>query len=48
MIRTFLTLRKSVIFKITFVILLLAISFTLINAYLINRQFQEVSARDCS
>ena len=43
MIRTFLTLRKSVIFKITFVILLLAISFTLINAYLINRQFQQVS-----
>jgi signal transduction histidine kinase len=43
MIRTFLTLRKSVIFKITFVILLLAISFTLINAYLINRQFQQIS-----
>ena len=43
MIRTFLALRKSVIFKITFVILLLAISFTLINAYLINRQFQQVS-----
>jgi signal transduction histidine kinase len=41
--RTFLTLRKSVIFRITFVILLLAISFTLINAYLINRQFQQVS-----
>ncbi len=40
---SFLTLRKSVVFKITFVIILLAISFTIINAYLINRQFQQVS-----
>jgi signal transduction histidine kinase len=43
MIRLFLPLRKSVIFKITFVIILLAISFTMINVYLINRQFQQVS-----
>ena len=43
MIRPFLLLRKSVVFKITFVLLLMAISFTIINAYLINRQFQQVS-----
>jgi hypothetical protein len=43
MIRPFLLLRKSVVFKITLVILLMAISFTIINAYLINRQFREVS-----
>jgi len=43
MIRPFLLLRKSVVFKITLVILLMAISFTMINAYLINRQFREVS-----
>ncbi len=43
MIRSFLLLRKSVVFKITLVILLMAISFTIINAYLINRQFREVS-----
>ena len=36
-------MKKSVIFRITFIILLLAISFTLINLYLINRQFQQVS-----
>lgn len=43
MIRAFLPFRKSVVFKITFVIVLLIISFTMINAYLINRQFQQVS-----
>ena len=43
MIRAFLPLRKSVVFKITFVIILLVVSFTMINAYLINRQFQQVS-----
>lgn len=43
MIRALLPLRKSVVYKITFVILLLAISFTLINVYLINRQFQQLS-----
>ncbi len=43
MIRVLLPLRKSVVFKITFVILLLAISFTIINVYLINRQVQQVS-----
>lgn len=43
MIRPFLLLRKSVIFKITFVIFLMAISFTIINLYLINRQFQQLS-----
>ncbi len=43
MIRVFLPLRKSVVFKITFVMILLAVSFTIINAYLINRQFQQVS-----
>jgi signal transduction histidine kinase len=43
MIRAFLPFRKSVVFKITFVIILLVISFTMINAYLINRQFQQVS-----
>ena len=43
MIRAFLPLRKSVVFKITFVIILLALSFTLINVYLINRQFQQAS-----
>ena len=43
MIRVFLPLKKSVVFKITFVIILLAISFTLINVYLINRQFQQLS-----
>lgn len=35
-------LRRSVVSKITFVILLMAIGFTLINAYLINRQFREI------
>jgi signal transduction histidine kinase len=43
MIRLFPGLRKSVIIKITFVIILLAASFTIINLYLINRQFQQVS-----
>ena len=43
MIRPFQFLKKSVVFKITFVILLMALSFTIINAYLIHRQFQEVS-----
>jgi len=43
MIRALLPFRKSVVFKITFVIVLLVISFTMINAYLINRQFQQVS-----
>jgi signal transduction histidine kinase len=43
MIRAFLPLKKSVVFKITFVIILLAIFFTMINAYLINRQFQQLS-----
>ncbi len=43
MIRVFPGLRKSVIIKITFVIILLATSFTIINLYLINRQFQQVS-----
>jgi len=43
MIRPFLLLRKSVVFKITLVILLMAVCFTLINAYLINRQFQQLS-----
>ena len=43
MIRPFLLLRKSVIFKITFALILMAISFTIINVYLINRQFQQLS-----
>lgn len=43
MIRALLPFRKSVVFKITFVLVLLVISFTMINAYLINRQFQQVS-----
>ncbi|OGP88492.1 MAG: hypothetical protein A2156_03460 [Deltaproteobacteria bacterium RBG_16_48_10] len=43
MIRAFLPLKKSVVFKITFVIILLVLSFTMINAYLINRQFQQLS-----
>jgi len=43
MTRSFSLLRKSVVFKITLVILLMAISFTIINAYLINRQFRVVS-----
>src|SRR5512136_355394 len=43
MIKPFLFLRKSVIFKITFALLLLAISFTIINVYLINRQFQQLN-----
>src|SRR4030042_5939723 len=43
MIRTVFPARKSVVFKITFVIILLAISFTIINVYLINRQFQQLS-----
>jgi signal transduction histidine kinase len=43
MIRVLLPLRKSVVFKITFVMFLLVVSFTIINAYLINRQFQQVS-----
>jgi signal transduction histidine kinase len=43
MIRTVVPARKSVVFKITFVIILLAISFTMINIYLINRQFQQLS-----
>ena len=38
MIRLFPGLRKSVIIKITFVIILLATSFTIINLYLINLQ----------
>jgi len=42
MIRTFL-LGKSVVFKITFVIVLMALAFTTINIYLIDRQFQQVS-----
>ena len=40
--RVFLPLKKSVVFKITFVIILMALSFTLINVYLINRQFQQL------
>lgn len=43
MIRPFSFLKRSVVFKITFVIILMAISFTIINVYLINRQFQQVS-----
>ncbi len=43
MIRGFLSFKKSVVFKITFVIILLTISFTIINGYLIHRQFQQVS-----
>lgn len=43
MIRPFFLLRKSVVFKITFVIILMAFFFMLINAYLINRQFQQMS-----
>ena len=43
MIRPFLLLRRSVVFKITLVIILMAISFTIINVYLINRQFQQLS-----
>src|SRR4030042_6273766 len=43
MIRPFLLLRKSVVFKITFALILMGISFTIINVYLINRQFQDVS-----
>ena len=43
MIRTVSPARKSVVFKITFVIILLALSFTMINAYLINRQFQQLN-----
>src|SRR3990172_1410137 len=42
MIRKFL-LGKSVVFKITFVIILMALAFTMINIYLIDRQFQQVS-----
>jgi signal transduction histidine kinase len=44
MIRPFLLLRKSVVFKITFVIILMALSFAMINLYLIDRQFQQVSS----
>ncbi len=44
MIRPLYLLKKSVVFKITLVILLMAVSFTVINVYLINRQFQQVSA----
>jgi len=43
MIPPFQYLKKSVVFKVTFVIFILALSFTVINAYLIHRQFQEVS-----
>src|SRR4030042_668854 len=43
MIRPLHLLRKSVVFKMTFVIILLAIFFTLVNTYLINRQFKELS-----
>lgn len=43
MIRTLSPARKSVVFKITLVIILLALSFTMINAYLINRQFQQLN-----
>ena len=43
MIRALFPSRKSVVFKITLVIVLLAASFTMINAYLINRQFQQLS-----
>jgi signal transduction histidine kinase len=43
MIRPFLLLRRSVVFKITLVIILMAISFTIINVYLINHQFQQLS-----
>ena len=43
MIRPFLLLRKSVVFKITFALILMGISFTIINVYLINRQFQQLS-----
>ena len=43
MIKPFLLLRKSVVFKIALVIILMAISFTIINLYLINRQFQQLS-----
>ena len=42
MIRSFL-LNKSVAFKITFVIILMALAFTTINIYLIDRQFQQVT-----
>jgi signal transduction histidine kinase len=42
MIRKFLQ-RQSVVFKITFIILLMALAFTMINIYLIDRQFQQVS-----
>src|SRR4030043_33431 len=43
MIRKVFPTRKSVVFKITFVLILMAISFTIINVYLINRQFQQLS-----
>ena len=43
MIRGILPQRKSVVFKITIVIIILAIFFTIINAYLINREFQQLS-----
>src|SRR4030042_2190664 len=42
MIRPFLLLRKSVVFKITFALILMGISFTVSNCYFINRQFQQV------
>jgi len=43
MIRPFLLLKKSVIFKITFVLILMAVSFTIIYVYLFNRQFKQLS-----
>ncbi len=44
MMKPLLRLRRSVVYKITLVFLLMATCFTLINAYLINRQFKEVRA----
>ncbi len=40
---SFFPLRKSVVYKTTFVIILLVLSFTAMNAYLIHRQFQQMS-----
>jgi signal transduction histidine kinase len=43
MIRPFQHLKRSVIFKIALVLILMALSFTIIYVYLINRQFKQLS-----